>query len=67
MFPFDGMPEPVQWIAQILPATHFMELIRGVVLRNATLFELRSDILWMIGFAALGLLAATLRFRKRLD
>lgn len=66
MFPFDGMPQPVQMIAQVLPATHFMEMIRGVVLRDASLYELRWGILWMIGFAAFGLLAATLRFKKRL-
>ncbi|MEX0276762.1 MAG: ABC transporter permease [Ruegeria sp.] len=66
MFPFDGMPQPVQIIAQVLPATHFMDMIRGVVLRDASLYELRWEILWMIGFAVLGLLAATLRFKKRL-
>ncbi|WP_171209684.1 MULTISPECIES: ABC transporter permease [unclassified Ruegeria] len=66
MFPFDGMPQPVQMIAQVLPATHFMDMIRGVVLRDASLYELRWGILWMIGFAAFGLLVATLRFKKRL-
>ncbi|MFY2824193.1 ABC transporter permease [Ruegeria sp. MALMAid1280] len=66
MFPFDGMPRPVQMIAQVLPATHFMKMIRGVVLRDASLYELRWGILWMIGFAVFGLLAATLRFKKRL-
>ncbi|MFA3920748.1 ABC transporter permease [Ruegeria hyattellae] len=66
MFPFDGMPQPVQIIAQVLPATHFMDMIRGVILRDASLYELRWGILWMIGFAAFGLLVATLRFKKRL-
>ncbi len=66
MFPFDGMPQPVQMIAQVLPATHFIDMIRGVVLRDASLYELRWGLLWMIGFAAFGLLAATLRFTKRL-
>ncbi len=66
LFPFDGMPRPVQMIAQVLPATHFMDMIRGVVLRDASLYELRWGILWMIGFAVFGLLAATLRFKKRL-
>lgn len=66
MFPFDGMPKPLQLIAQVLPATHFMDMIRGVVLRDASLYELRWGILWMMGFAVFGLVAATLRFRKRL-
>ncbi len=67
MFPFDGMPKPVQVIAQVLPATHFMDMIRGVVLRDASLFELRWEIFWMVGFAVMGLAAATLRFKKRLE
>ncbi|MCV6822979.1 MULTISPECIES: ABC transporter permease [Halocynthiibacter] len=67
MFPFDGMPQPVQVIAQALPATHFMDMIRGVVLRDASLFEMREQILWMIGFTVFGLMAATLKFKKRLD
>ncbi len=66
MFPFDGMPRPVQIIAQVLPATHFMDMIRGVVLRDASLYELRWEVLWMIGFAIFGLAAAALRFKKRL-
>ncbi|MGI9368179.1 MAG: ABC transporter permease [Ruegeria sp.] len=66
MFPFDGMPKPVQAIAQLLPATHFMDMIRGVVLRDASIYAMRGDILWMIGFAILGLIVATLRFKKRL-
>lgn len=66
MFPFDGMPKPLQVIAQILPATHFMNMIRGAVLRDASLYALRADVIWMIGFACVGLLIATLRFKKRL-
>ena len=34
MFPFAGMPVAAQWIAQALPLTHFMQLIRGVILRS---------------------------------
>ncbi|QSA19885.1 ABC transporter permease, partial [Vibrio furnissii] len=35
MFPYEGMPVVAQWIAEVLPATHFMRLIRGIVLRGA--------------------------------
>jgi Mrp family chromosome partitioning ATPase len=35
MFPFDGMPRLAQWLAQLLPLTHFVEMIRGIVLRGA--------------------------------
>ena len=35
MFPFEGMPEAAQWIAQVLPLTHFNVIIRGIMLRGA--------------------------------
>jgi ABC-2 type transport system permease protein len=40
MFPFDGMPKPAQWIAQVLPLTHFNELVRGIVPRGAPIGDL---------------------------
>ncbi|WP_434355212.1 ABC transporter permease [Parasalinivibrio latis] len=67
MFPYDAMPEPAQWIAEILPATHFMRLIRGIVLRDAQVEDLMDDTLWLCGFTLVGLMVASLRFRKRLD
>ncbi|HFQ5439187.1 TPA: ABC transporter permease [Vibrio vulnificus] len=67
MFPYEGMPLAAQWIAEVLPATHFMRMIRGIVLRGADLFDLWRDTLWMIGFTLLGLIIASTRFKKSLD
>ncbi|MGL4380905.1 MAG: ABC transporter permease [Vibrio sp.] len=67
MFPYEGMPVAAQWIAEILPATHFMRLIRGIVLRGADLIDLWRDTLWLALFTLLGLLIASLRFKKSLD
>ncbi|HAV6899658.1 TPA: ABC transporter permease [Vibrio vulnificus] len=67
MFPYEGMPVAAQWIAEVLPATHFMRMIRGIVLRGADLFDLGRDTLWMIGFTLLGLIIASTRFKKSLD
>ena len=67
MFPYEGMPPLAQRIADLLPATHFMQVIRGVVLRDASLADLRPDALWLLGFTAIGLVVASLRFHKRLD
>jgi len=67
MFPFDGMPWPARWLAEILPLTHFMRLIRGVMLRGATLPELWPDALALAGFSVVMMALAILRFRKRLD
>jgi ABC-2 type transport system permease protein len=67
MFPFAGMPKVIQWLAEVLPLTHFLRLIRGVMLRGAALFELWPDVLALVAFTAIMMTAAILRFRKRLD
>jgi ABC-2 type transport system permease protein len=67
MFPYEGMPIAAQWIAEALPATHFIRMIRAIVLRGATLIDLMPDLLWLIGFTFLGVLAAARRFKKQLD
>ena len=67
MFPFAGMPRIIQWFAEILPLTHFLRLIRGVMLRGASLFELWPDVLALVAFTAVMMTLAINRFRKRLD
>ena len=67
MFPFAGMPKAVQWIAEAFPLTHFMRLIRGIMLRGAGLVELWPEVLALCAFTTLMMAAAILRFRKRLD
>jgi len=61
------MPRAVQWLAEVLPLTHFLRLIRGVMLRGAGLLELWPDVAALLAFIALMMAAAILRFRKRLD
>lgn len=67
MFPFSGMPKPVQWLAEVLPLTHFLRLIRGIMLRGASVWELWPDVLALLTFTTVMMSAAILRFRKRLD
>ena len=67
MFPYDAMPAVAQYIAEVLPATHFMRLVRAVFLRGATVSQLLPDVLWLLGFTAVMLAIATIRFRKTLD
>ncbi|MCG9695512.1 ABC transporter permease [Shewanella sp. Isolate11] len=67
MFPFEAMPKPAQWIAELLPATHFMRIIRAIVLRGGELADMRFDALWLVGFTLLGIFVASKRFTKRLD
>jgi ABC-2 type transport system permease protein len=67
VFPFDGMPRLAQLIAQLLPLTHFVEMIRGIVLRGAPLAAMQVPALKLVVFFVIALGLATLRFRKRLD
>lgn len=67
MFPYEAMPVAAQWISEILPATHFMRMIRGIVLRGADLMDLWRDALWLFGFTLIGIIVASMRFKKSLD
>ena len=67
MFPYEGMPRPAQWLAEIFPMTHFMRLIRGIMLRAATLSELWPELAALGAFCIIVLTIAVLRTRKRLD
>lgn len=67
MFPFEGMPVAAQWIGELLPNTHFIRLTRGIMLRDASLMELRSDLLVLAVFTVIAMTLAILRFSRRLD
>jgi len=67
MFPFAGMPRPAQIIAEALPLTHFIRLIRGVMLRGASLQELLGELYVLGGFIVVLMALAIMRFSKRLD
>ena len=67
MFPFAGMPRPAQMIAEILPLTHFIRLIRGVMLRGASLQELMFELMILGVFIIVLMALAIMRFSKRLD
>ena len=67
IFPFDGMPAFARWLAQVLPLTHFVDLVRGIVLRGAPIADLGRPAAKLALFLVAALAIATLRFRKRLD
>ncbi len=67
MFPFDGMPVVAQYIGEILPTTHFIRLTRGIMLREAPISELTSDLFFLIGFTLVAMTIAATRFSKSLD
>jgi ABC-2 type transport system permease protein len=66
-FPFRGMPQWAQWIGEVLPLTHFIRIVRGIMLKGNGFADMQMDVaaLAIFMFAAMGL--ALFRFRKTLD
>ncbi len=66
-FPFRGMPQWAQAIGEVLPLTHFIRIVRGIMLKGNGFADMQIDVLALFIFmiAAMGL--ALLRFRKTLD
>ena len=67
VFPFDGMPRPAQYIAQALPLTHFVILVRGILLKGAELADLVLPLQKLGVLFIISMTLAVARFRKRLD
>jgi ABC-2 type transport system permease protein len=66
-FPFMGMPVWAQWIGEALPATHFLRIIRGILLKDNGLAECWPDIWPLLLFTFVMGTIALLRFRRTLD
>jgi ABC-2 type transport system permease protein len=66
-FPFRGMPAWAQAIGEALPLTHFIRIVRGIMLKGSGFADMRLDVLalFIFMFVAMGL--ALLRFRRTLD
>ncbi len=67
MFPFRGMPAWAQWIGQVFPLTHFLRVVRGVMLKGADFAALWPNIWPMLLFIAGAMTVAMLRYRSTLD
>lgn len=67
MFPFRGMPGWAQWIGSILPLTHYLRVVRGILLKGLGFMEV-TQFLWpMVLFMAVALTVAVIRYRETLD
>src|SRR4029079_3322597 len=49
MFPYEAMPAPARFLAQGLPLTHFLRIVRGIVLRGSKASDLAVEVLWLAG------------------
>jgi ABC-2 type transport system permease protein len=67
IFPFLGMPKWAQVIGEFLPLTHFIRIVRAIMLKGSTLGQLQYDGLALCGLMAIAMLIAVTRFRRTLD
>ncbi|HLN09304.1 MAG TPA: ABC transporter permease [Xanthobacteraceae bacterium] len=67
MFPFAGMPEWAQFVGQCLPLTHFIRIVRAIMLKGSTLGDLRTDTIWLGVLMLVAMTIAVARFRRTLD
>jgi len=66
MFPFESMPRPAQLIAQVLPLTHFLRIVRGITLKGAGFVDVSQELVWLAGLFGGLVLITSLRFNKKL-
>jgi len=67
MFPFAGMPRWAQWVGEALPLTHYLRIVRSIMLKGSTLADLQFDTLALSGLMLIAMTIAVTRFRRTLD
>jgi ABC-2 type transport system permease protein len=67
MFPFAGMPAWAQWIGEALPLTHFLRIVRAIMLKGATIGNLQYDAIALCCLMLVAMSIAITRFRRTLD
>ena len=66
MFPFEAMPRPAQILSTVLPLTHFLRIVRSIVLRGGAFPDVRGELVWLTGILLALVTLASTRFRKKL-
>jgi ABC-2 type transport system permease protein len=67
MFPFAGMPVWAQWIGEALPLTHYLRIVRAIMLKGASISDLHYDAAAMAVLMLIAMTIAVTRFRRTLD
>jgi len=67
MFPFHGMPEWAQMLGNMLPLTHFLIIVRGILLKGAGFLDVWREIIPILGFMLVVMLIGVKRYRQTLD
>jgi ABC-2 type transport system permease protein len=67
MFPFRGMPRWAQCLGEVFPLTHFLRIVRGVLLKGNGLDEIARETWQIAAFAVVALTIGVKRYRQTLD
>jgi ABC-2 type transport system permease protein len=67
MFPFAGMPVWAQYVGECLPLTHYLRIVRAIMLKGSTLANLQYDTIALAALMLLAMTVAVTRFRRTLD
>ncbi|WID97550.1 ABC transporter permease [Bosea vestrisii] len=67
MFPYAGMPLWAQWLGEIFPLTHFLRVVRAIMLKGADLGDIGTEVFYLSVFVPLYAGIALMRFRSTLD
>ena len=66
MFPYESMPKPAQILAQALPLTHFLRIVRGITLKGGGFDDVAPELVWLCAILGVLVTLASLRFSKKL-
>jgi ABC-2 type transport system permease protein len=61
------MPVWAQWVGEFLPLTHYLRIVRAIMLKGSTLADLQFDTVALAGLMLVAMLIAVTRFRRTLD
>ena len=67
MFPFAGMPGWAQWVGEALPLTHYLRIVRSIMLKGSSVGDLRYDAMALFVLMLIAMTIAVTRFRRTLD
>lgn len=64
VFPLASLPVPLRVVSYMLPATHFIKIARGIIIRGASFSDLWQPVLALLGISAVLILASARAFKK---
>jgi ABC-2 type transport system permease protein len=67
LFPFAGMPKWAQYVGETLPVTHYVRIVRAIMLKGSSLADLEVDAAALVALMVVAMTIAVTRFRRTLD